>query len=248
MDPGPASERARRATVFGRTAQEYHRFRPSYPAAALDHLLPAGAARVLEIGAGTGKLTAALVARGCDVTAVEPDPGMLDVLRRELPGVRAVEAHAASLPVPDGSQDVVASADAWHWFPHDAAVAEVRRVLRPGGALGVLWSGPASDGSGLDELDALDPDRQGSRELPLLEGVPAAEVESSEYDWTWDVTPEDVRGLFGTHSGFVVASPDDRRRWSDGVAEVVEAARRRAGTARVPWRWTTVVRRWVPPV
>ncbi|WP_298462381.1 class I SAM-dependent methyltransferase [uncultured Cellulomonas sp.] len=132
----------RRATAFGRYARDDDRWRPGYPDAAVDWLLPPGAPRVADVGAGTGKLTGALVDRGLEVDAVEPDDAMLAVLRERWPGVRAHLAGADRLPLPDGAVDAVVVGTAWHWFPHDAAVAEVRRVLRPGGRLGCCGTGP----------------------------------------------------------------------------------------------------------
>lgn len=123
----------RRARVFGAHAEEYERWRPDYPAEAVAWLLPPGARRVADVGAGTGKLTAGLLAQGVEVVAVEPDPGMLAVLRRTYPAADAHLAGAERLPLPDRSVDAVTAGQAWHWFPPDRTVAEVRRVLRPGG-------------------------------------------------------------------------------------------------------------------
>ena len=131
-------------------------------------MLPPGARRVADVGAGTGKLTRALLDRGLEVDAVEPDGDMLAELRRVAPEAHAHRAGAEALPLPDASVDVVLAGQAWHWFDHDAAVAEVRRVLRPGGWLGLLWNGmtPVPDGTELGpddgwrgELARLDPDR-----------------------------------------------------------------------------------------
>src|SRR5512133_2018813 len=86
---------------FGPVAGRYERGRPSYPAAAVDWLLPAGARRVLDLGAGTGKLTRALLQHGVEVTAVDPSDGMLDELRRVLPGVAALAGSAEDIPLPE---------------------------------------------------------------------------------------------------------------------------------------------------
>jgi ubiquinone/menaquinone biosynthesis C-methylase UbiE len=129
-----------RATAFGEWAEKYHRWLPTYPDDAVSWMLPPGSERVLEVGAGTGKLTDRLVERGIDLDVLEPDGRMLDVLRERHPSVRTHLAGAAEMPVPDASVDAVLVADAWHWFPKAEAAAEVERVLRPGGWLGCVWN------------------------------------------------------------------------------------------------------------
>jgi SAM-dependent methyltransferase len=96
--------------------------------------------RVLDLGAGTGKLTATLVAMGADVTAVEPDPAMLAELRRALPAVRALPGSAEAIPLPDASVDAVLAGNAMHWFDMAVAGPEIARVLVPGGTLAGLWN------------------------------------------------------------------------------------------------------------
>ncbi len=133
-------DRDARAASFGPTAAAYARSRPNYPEAAVDWLVPAGAARVLDLGAGTGKLTEALVARGLDVVAVDPSGAMLAELRRACPDAETLEGRAEAIPLPDGSVDAVVVAQAWHWFDPGRAAAEIARVLRPGGRLGLVWN------------------------------------------------------------------------------------------------------------
>jgi SAM-dependent methyltransferase len=95
---------------------------------------------VIDLGAGTGKLTATLVALGADVVAVEPDPAMLAELRRAQPDLRALAGSAEEIPLPDASVDVVLAGNAMHWFDLDVAGAEIARVLAPGGILAGLWN------------------------------------------------------------------------------------------------------------
>ena len=90
---------------------------------------------MLDLAAGTGKLTATLAGLGAEVTAVEPDPAMLAELRRRLPSVRALPGRAEEIPLPDGSVDAVVAGQAMHWFDLDRAVPEIARVLAPGGVL-----------------------------------------------------------------------------------------------------------------
>jgi SAM-dependent methyltransferase len=162
-----------RALSFGRFAEEYERWRPGYPPEAVDWLVPPGATRVAELGAGTGKLTGSLLGRGLVVDAIEPDPQMLAVLRSSHPGAVPHRASADALPLPEHSVDAVLVADAWHWFAHAAAIDEVRRVLRPGGWLGLVWNTPAPVEPWEFELVGIDPDHHGGSEL-TAPGLPSA--------------------------------------------------------------------------
>lgn len=134
-------ERPLYASSFGPAAAGYAEHRPDYARAAVDWALePAAGVRVLDLGAGTGKLTASLVALGADVVAVEPDPAMLAELHRALPGVRAVPGSAEAIPLPDSSVDAVLAGNAMHWFDMAVAGPEIARVLAPGGVLAGLWN------------------------------------------------------------------------------------------------------------
>lgn len=128
------------ARSFGAVVEAYERGRPGYPDAAAQWLIGREAAQVLELGAGTGKLTASLVAQGHDVVATEPDEAMLEVLSSRVPGARPMLATAERLPVADRTQDVVVAAQAFHWFDHQTALPEIARVLKPGGVLAVVWN------------------------------------------------------------------------------------------------------------
>jgi SAM-dependent methyltransferase len=134
-------ERLLYGSSFGAAAVAYAQHRPDYaPAAVRWALEPASGLRVLDLGAGTGKLTATLVAMGAEVIAVEPDPAMLSELRRTLPAVRALPGSAEAMPLPDASVDAVLAGHALHWFDMDAAGPEIARVLAPGGILAGLWN------------------------------------------------------------------------------------------------------------
>ncbi|WP_329621919.1 class I SAM-dependent methyltransferase [Streptomyces sp. NBC_01255] len=134
-------ERLLHSSSFGAAAAAYAEHRPDYAQAAVRWALEtAPGPRVLDLGAGTGKLTATLVALGVDVIAVEPDPAMLAELRRALPTVRALPGSAESIPLPDGSVDAVLAGNAMHWFDMAVAGPEIARVLAPGGVLAGLWN------------------------------------------------------------------------------------------------------------
>ncbi|MEH1164021.1 class I SAM-dependent methyltransferase [Micromonospora sp. CPCC 205539] len=129
------------ASSFGAAAGAYAEHRPDYaPAAVRWALEPAPGPRVLDLGAGTGKLTGTLVALGADVIAVERDPAMLTELRRTLPAVRALSGSAEAIPLPDASVDAVLAGNALHWFDMAVAGPEIARVLAPGGILAGLWN------------------------------------------------------------------------------------------------------------
>ncbi|MER7674818.1 class I SAM-dependent methyltransferase [Kitasatospora sp. NPDC096128] len=129
------------ASSFGAAAAAYAEHRPDYAHAAVRWALDsAPGPRVLDLGAGTGKLTATLLELGVEVIAVEPDPAMLTELRRLLPAVRALSGSAESVPLPDASVDAVLAGNAMHWFDMAVAGPEIARVLAPGGVLAGLWN------------------------------------------------------------------------------------------------------------
>ncbi|HEY3685277.1 MAG TPA: class I SAM-dependent methyltransferase [Streptosporangiaceae bacterium] len=134
-------ERLPHASSFGAAAAAYAEHRPDYAQAAVRWALAAAPGpRVLDLGAGTGKLTATLIALGAEVTAVEPDPAMRAELRRALPAVRALPGSAEAIPLPDASVDAVLAGNAMHWFDMAVAGPEIARVLAPGGILAGLWN------------------------------------------------------------------------------------------------------------
>ena len=126
---------------FGAAAVAYAEHRPDYAEAAVRWALEAAPGRrVLDLGAGTGKLTATLVELGAEVIAVEPDPAMLSELRRVLPAVHALPGTAEAIPLTPASVDAVVAGNALHWFDMDVAGPEMARVLVPGGVLAGLWN------------------------------------------------------------------------------------------------------------
>jgi SAM-dependent methyltransferase len=134
-------ERQPYASSFGAAAAAYAEHRPDYAQAAVRWALePASGPRVVDLGAGTGKLTSALVAMGAEVIGVEPDSTMLSELRGALPTVDAFSGSAEAIPLPDGSVDAVLAGNALHWFDMTVAGPEIARVLAPGGVLAGLWN------------------------------------------------------------------------------------------------------------
>jgi SAM-dependent methyltransferase len=134
-------ERRSLGSSFGSAAAAYAEHRPDYARTAVHWALDrAPGRRVLDLGAGTGKLTATLVELGVEVTAVEPDAAMAAELRRAVPTVRALPGSAEAVPLPEGSVDAVLAGNAMHWFDMDVAGPEIARVLTPGGTLAGLWN------------------------------------------------------------------------------------------------------------
>jgi SAM-dependent methyltransferase len=130
-----------RAKSFGDVAQAYQRARPTYPPAAVSWVLdPAPGRRVLDLAAGTGKLTRALLRAGADTVAVEPLDGMREQLERAYPEVASHAGTAEEIPLEDDSVDAVMVGQAFHWFDKDRSLAEIARVLRPHGVIGLLWN------------------------------------------------------------------------------------------------------------
>jgi SAM-dependent methyltransferase len=132
------------ARGFARAPAAYERGRPGYPEEAVSYLLDVlrirPGTRVLDLAAGTGKLTRQLAAAGADVTAVEPVAEMRAVLAAALPEVRVAAGAAEALPLADQSVDAVTVGQAFHWFRGDEALGEIHRVLRPRGRLGLVWN------------------------------------------------------------------------------------------------------------
>ena len=241
------TDRSERARVFGSYARDYHRWRPSYPDAALDWTIPPGATAVADVGAGTGKLTALLQGRGLDVFAIEPDPAMVAELGRHLPGVVALCAPAESLPLSDHSVDAVLVAQAWHWFDHGAALLEARRVVRPGGWLALIGNGAEATEQWQVDLSQLDPDSGGgTRADPEPSGNPWEQYglaglafEASRFPWREQVTAESFRARLATHSNYAVMPAAERDRRLDDVAALVSAEVQRTGRSSLPFDHVT---------
>ncbi|HEY2217468.1 MAG TPA: methyltransferase domain-containing protein [Solirubrobacteraceae bacterium] len=175
------------AVSFAAVADVYERGRPEYPPAAIGALVAelalAPGARVCDLAAGTGKLTRALVAAGLDVIAVEPQESLRETLSASVGAERVLHGFAEEIPLPTASVDAVTVADAIHWFDHAAALAEIHRVLRPGGGLAVLvtiadWTGAAwaqELGTMMAELRP---------EHPAFEGPPWQQAASDSGAWS----------------------------------------------------------------
>ena len=210
-----------RSLSFGSAAAAYERGRPSYPPEAIDWLLPRGARQVLDLGAGTGKLTTRLVERGLEVVAVDQIPDMLEVLRSSLPETRALLGTAEEIPLEDNSVDAVLVAQAWHWVDPERAIPEVTRVLRPGGRLGLVWN-TRDERLGwvreLGEIIGSDGDR-GSFDVTLSTSFTAAE--RHQVEWTNYLTPQALIDLVASRSYCITSPTEVRSRTLDQVRELL---------------------------
>ncbi|WP_208115460.1 class I SAM-dependent methyltransferase [Labedaea rhizosphaerae] len=207
---------ARRASSFGEVAREYAEHRPDYPPYGIAWAL-AGCAHavrdVLDLAAGTGALTRGLVATGHRITAVEPDDQMRAELSRRVPEVPALAGTAEEIPLPDNSTDAVMVGQAFHWFDPERALTEIARVLRPGGALGLLWNGEDDSVGWVRELVRLNTSSvsRKSRTMNELPTHPSfGAFEERAFPHSQRRTAESLTATIGTHSHTTVATAQER--------------------------------------
>jgi SAM-dependent methyltransferase len=235
---------------FGSIAEDYDGLRPQAPQQAVDWLVPPGCEVAVDVGAGTGLFTRALVSRAAQVIAVEPDARMRKVLTARSPGVRVVEGRGESIPLPDASADAVFVSSAWHWMDDERAVAEIGRVLRDGGRFGLIWTSRDREVDWVRNLDRLpgqdtsvaeSADRMRRRlDVVLPEPQIFHEVARETFRFVRTMTVEDVVAMVGTYSRVIIATPDDRTRRLDQARAGLEERFPGADTIEVPmraWCW-----------
>ncbi len=211
------------AGSFGAAAALYERARPTYPSEALDWLLPDGSPEILDLGAGTGKLTRLVAERGLHVEAVDPSEQMLAELKQLLPEVPTHVGSAELIPVPDASFDAVVVAQAWHWVDVPRAAAEVARVLRPGGQLGLIWNDRDDRVDWVRELSRLTASTARSMAVdnPVI-GPPFGQIEYFVTEWSYPMTPEGLIELFASRSYVIIAPDDERARILGGIQQLLD--------------------------
>jgi SAM-dependent methyltransferase len=201
-----------RRLSFGAAAASYARYRPGFPVDAVRWMLD-GATRpvedVADVGAGTGKLTRVLLDLAPRVSAFEPDDGMLAELAHQVPQVTRRRARAEALPVEDASFDALTVAQAWHWFDRPTAAAEFRRVLRPGGVVGLVWNIRDDRVPWMADLSSLiESDERPSSIGEIAEVFP--DVERHDFTHAVPMSPQDVVGLLSTIS-YLRLRPDSEQ-------------------------------------
>lgn len=247
--------------MFGEVAEQYDRRRPSYPAVLIDDLAAyarAGnggeAGRALEVGAGTGKATTLLAARGVPILALEPSAPMAAVARRNcerFPHVEIVESDFERWDPAGTAFPLIYSAQAWHWVDPATRYVRARAALAPGGVLAVFWNVPAwgrspirealsaayratvpelrPDGPMHPDNHTVATDEDWLAEIGPAEGLTDATVVG--YDWSVDYDPEQYTGLLATLSEVRLMDPDTRDALLSAVAEAIE---RHGGTLHMP--------------
>jgi SAM-dependent methyltransferase len=236
---------------FGREAETYERVRPSYPPDAvawLAGILDIGPGRtVVDLAAGTGKLTRLLVPFGANVLAAEPVAGMRRSFVTAVPSVPIVAAVAESLPVAGGSVDAITVAQAFHWFDADRAFEEFRRALRPGGRAGLIWN--ARDRSSdwvnevwsiMDRVEKRAPwrDHEHWRDSALGERHGFGPIRSATFRQQQVIEPGGVVERIASVSHVAVLEPEDRERVLDEVRAVLSGHPDTRGRTelRIPYR------------
>jgi ubiquinone/menaquinone biosynthesis C-methylase UbiE len=194
---------------------------------------------VLDLAAGTGKLTRQLVARGLDVVAVDPSEGMLEQLRSVVPGVPALIGAAEQIPLQDGSVDAVLVAQAWHWVDPPLASAEAARVLTPGGRLGLVWNERDVREPWVAELGRMMKGGvQHATERPVV-GPPFGELKRFDTEWTYELGVDGLLDLVTSRSYVIGLSDDERAARLDDVRELATRELDRTGAERLSMPYVT---------
>ena len=228
---------------FELVADVYERARPGYPAEAVawitDRLDLRPGRTVLDLGAGTGKLTRALLETGARVVAVEPGDAMRAELERGVPGVEALRGSAEEIPLPKASVDAIAIGQAFHWFRHDVALPEMWRVLRPGGGVALLWNTRDPDAPLHREIGKLiapfiPPDRPDSQEWSreLGESELFGPLEERRFSFVQELDADQLAERIASVS-FIAAAPPAARLELD--QQLRRVAQRLCGRVDFPY-------------
>jgi SAM-dependent methyltransferase len=213
------------ASSFALVADAYERARPGYPEDAVRWLVGDTPCDVLDLGAGTGKLTRSLVALGHRVTAIEPLPEMLELLVAAAPGAFELLGNAEVIPLPNASADVVTVAQAFHWFDHSVALPEIARVLRPRGRLALIWNtrddrepwvAKLSETIGSETVEGRD------AEEPIVESGLFGAVERAQVEWVQHLDRATLRDLVLSRSYCAIRAVDEREKVLEEVGRLFD--------------------------
>jgi SAM-dependent methyltransferase len=219
---------------FELVADLYERARPEYPPAAVawiaDELGLRSGRTVLDLGAGTGKLTRALVGTGAQVIAVEPGEEMLRQLTRAVPAAEALRGAAEAIPLPDESVDAATMGQSFHWFRHDEALPELYRVLRPDSAIALLWNWRDQESPLQDRVnDLIEPfipagRLRGKEWLQPLDASPLfSPAEKREFQFSQRLDSDALVDRISSISFVASAPAPERERLEEQLRELVDA-------------------------
>jgi ubiquinone/menaquinone biosynthesis C-methylase UbiE len=233
------------AGSFGGVADDYERARPGYPRSAIEEITRDRPGRILDIGAGTGKLTRQLHALGFYVVGVEPSLQMLQRLRRVEKEIPTIAGRAEALPCRTASFDVVTVAQAWHWFDPVPATAEMARVLRPGGHACILrnlrdesvdWVAELSTIIGSEGTTEAESDSD-----PLAGGACFSSWTRQEYRLEQTLDRDLLLSLVTSRSYVVTLPQDERRVVLDRVVELCKEHPQLAGREQFTMPYQTLL-------
>ena len=225
-----------RAVIFGRDAETYDRHRPEYPREAVEHTFGlVETSKAIEVGAGTGKATAAFARPGLQLTCLEPSPGMAEVLReKDLPGVVVVESTFEEWEGPDAPVDLLFAAQAWHWVDPTVGFDKARRLLRPGGALALIWNVPLDRYGNfedvyrrhapelLEERDDRIKKRDSDSWLEDIDAAGFADVFRFTQGWSVSLSGTETSALYSTYSDHITLPRPQRSALLAALAETVD--------------------------
>jgi ubiquinone/menaquinone biosynthesis C-methylase UbiE len=225
-------------TAFADVAGAYERARPGYPDEAVRWLVGDEAQDVIDLGAGTGKLTRSLAALGHRVVAVEPLAEMRAELEVALTDVEAIAGSAEAIPLPDASADVVTSAQAFHWFDHARALPQISRVLRPGGRLALVWNSRDDRDPWMARLSEIIGNEtvQEWDVLPVIgEGGLFGPVETAEFSFEQTLDRKGLLDLVLSRSYLAKLPPAERAPVLEAVGRLYDETADADGRVRLPY-------------
>jgi SAM-dependent methyltransferase len=209
---------------FGAVAEAYDRIRPTYPIEAVAWALGDKTGRVVDIGAGTGLLTRVVRQLADEVIPIDPDPGMRSQLDASSPGLVALAGSAEAMPLDDGSADAVVAGQAYHWFDHERAHAEIARVLRPGGVFAPIWNMRDESVAWVATLTEAFEGRQIDAHEGVMEkanfGPSFGPVDSAKFRHSVTFTSDGLVALMESRSYFLTAPDNERAEMAERVREI----------------------------